>query len=376
MGKKPKIAFVSNDSWGLYNFRMGVIRKLRELGYEIIIIAGEDNYTRKIRKEGFNFYPANTNVFSTNPVNEIKFLWQLYKLYRKTKPDFIFHYTIKPNIYGTMVAAMLRIPSVSIVAGLGLLANHEKSNVMFIARNLYRITARFSKELWFLNQVDRKFFKRKIVFAKNKLHVLPGEGIDLERFHPSPYKNSEGKIAFIFAGRMLWAKGLKELAIAAKEIKNKYPGTTFQLLGFFDPTNPNSVSREQIESWHKTGLFEYLGETEDVIPFLQNADCIILPSYREGISRLLLEASALGKPSIASDVVGCREIVEHGKTGFLCKPKNSEDLIKAIEDFILLSPDAHKQMGINARKKVEQEFDEKIVINEYIKTLEKYKISL
>jgi glycosyltransferase involved in cell wall biosynthesis len=213
------------------------------------------------------------------------------------------------------------------------------------------------------------------MLSQSKAHVLPGEGVDTQRFSPSPYINySKNKTTFIFAGRMLWAKGLKELAEAAKEIKKQYPETVFQLLGFINPTNPNSVSKEQIEVWVKNGLFEYLGETENVIPFLQDADCIVLPSYREGISRLLLEAAALGKPSIATDVVGCREIIEHRITGFLCQPVSSEELRNAIVAFLKLTPNERKQMGLNARMKVEKEFDEKIVFHQYLQTLEKHNI--
>jgi glycosyltransferase involved in cell wall biosynthesis len=370
-----KIAFVANRSWDLYNFRIGVVRRLKSDGHEIFLIAPPDHHSWRFTEEGFTFIPLSLNIYSTNPLKEIRTMTGLYSIYKKIKPDLIFHYTIKPNIYGTLAAALLKIPSVAVVSGLGILANHTGFSVM-ASMHLYQLAAKYMQEIWFLNFSDLELFRQKIKVPAGKVRIIPGEGVDTARFTFSPGRESDGRVRFLYAGRLLWSKGFRELEQAALTIRQQHPEVVFQLLGFIEPLNPDGIPADQIDAWQQSGLFEYLGETEEVLPWLHQADCAVLPSYREGLSRFLLEAASAGIPAIATDVPGCREIIEHGKTGFLCKPKNSNDLIKVIEDFIHLSPEKRKQMGIDARKKVEQEFDEKIVYNEYLKTLEKYKISL
>ena len=376
MGAKIKIAFVANTSWSIYNFRLGLIRKLDALGYDILLVAPFDTYSNKLVAEGFRLIIVPMKNYNINPFLELKFITQLYQIYKREQPDFIFHYTIKPNIYGSAIARMLNIPSIAINTGLGMLVNHGNTFTKRIAKWLYRLAMKFSREVWFLNKSDLGYFVDLLKVSTEKINILPGEGIDTKKFN-STFLSAERKgTKFIFAGRILWAKGLRELAETAKIIKEKHPDTQFQLLGFIEPLNPNSVSIDQIETWQADGIFDFLGETDDVIPFLEEADCIVLPSYREGISRVLLEAAAMGKPVIASDVVGCREIVEDGVTGFLCQPKDVSELTNCIEKFLCLSEEECIEMGQKAREKVLREFDEEIVIQQYIETLKKYKINV
>ena len=372
MAGKLKIAFVSNRSWDLKNFRGGVYNKLQEMGYEIFLIAPYDNFSHTLKAENvdcFHFYMSN---YSVNPFHEVRSLYNLYNIYRKIRPDFIFHYSIKPNVYGTLAASRLKIPSVSVITGLGLFADNKNKIIRKISHGLYRLVVKFANEIWFLNRTDKDYFTDKIKVPSHKTDVLPGEGINTARFNLCINNSSEKKIRFLYAGRLVWAKGLRELAEAAVIVKEKYPDAVFQLLGFIELFNPDGIPRDQVNRWQEEGTFEYLGETYDIVPFLQHTDCVVLPSYREGMSRILLEASSMGITVIASDVVGCREIVEHGVTGFLCEPKNSIDLADKLCDFLRLSIDERQKMGLLRREKVIKTFDEKLVVEHYKEVLRKY----
>lgn len=367
-----RIAFVSNTSWSIYNFRLGLIRRLKELGYEVLIIAPKDTLSAKLVAEGFSFQSLYLDNYGSNPLNELRTLRQLIRIYRKYDIQFIFHYTIKPNIYGSIAAKYCGIPSIAITTGLGHLFSFASPVKRKLAGLLYRFALRYSKEVWFLNKEDRETFIESSIVEEEKTFLLPGEGIDINRFKAVSSSSNSTAINFLFAGRIIWDKGLKELAVAAEAIREINPKANFQLLGFIDPSNPYAVPFEQIEEWQRQGLFKYLGETADVRPFIDNCSCLIFPSYREGISRVLLEAAAMSKPIITTDNVGCREVVENGVNGFLCKSRDSEDLINKIKTFLLLTEEERQQMGRNGRKKIIREFDEEIVIREYLQTLNKY----
>lgn len=373
-GKLPiRIAFVSNTSWSIYNFRLGLIRRLKELGYEVLIIAPKDSLSAKLVAEGFSFQSLYLDNYGSNPIRELRTMRQLVRIYRKYDIQFIFHYTIKPNIYGTLAAKRCGIPSVAITTGLGHLFSFTNKVFRNLTSLMYRFALRYSKEVWFLNKDDKKTFLQNKIVPEGKTFLLPSEGIDINWFKSARNNSFTPPLNFLFAGRIIWDKGLKEFAKAAAAIKKDYPDANFQLLGFIDPSNPNSVPFEKIEEWQRKGILKYLGESADVRPFIDNCTCLVFPSfYREGISRILLEAAAMSKPIITTDNVGCHEVVENGVNGFICKSKDSDDLINKIKTFLLLSHAERKQMGRNGRKKVIQEFDEEIVIREYLRTLKKY----
>ena len=373
MRSSKTIAIVSNTSWSVYNFRLGLIRRLKELGYEVLVIAPKDNFSTKLIAEGFSYINLYVDNYGTNPFREFKTLRQLHKIYRENKIDLIFHYTIKPNIYGSLAAAWCKIPSIAVTTGLGHLFAYKNPVVKFMAINFYRLTASLSKEIWFLNESDRAVFIKKKIVKPEKTFLLNSEGVDIQWFKPKRKNvHSSRKIKFLFAGRIIWDKGLKEFAEAASYLKSRYPDVVFQLLGFVDLANPNAVSIQQIELWQKQKIINYLGETGDVRPFMEEADCLIFPSfYKEGISRILLEASSMAIPIITTNNVGCKEIVEDGYNGLLCAPKDSADLIAKIERFLKMTRDERHQMGLNGRKKVIQEFDEELVIKQYLNMISK-----
>jgi len=365
---KKRIAFVSNTSWSVYNFRLGLIKHLKNLGHDVSIIAPQDNFSAKLVSEGFTFHHIYTNNYSTNPFHDLKTLLQLRKIYKKNNFDFIFHYTIKPNIYGTLAARWCNIPSVAITTGLGRLFTYNNIIVKKFSKILYQIAARYSKQVWFLNERDLNIFITKGITSKEKTFLLPSEGIDLQKFQPDTNRSIEQKqLTFLFAGRIIWDKGVKEYITAAKIIKEKYPNINFQMLGFVDPSNPNSVPYKYIQEWQRKNVITYLGETEDVRPFLNETSCLIFPSfYNEGISRILLEAAAMAKPIITTDNVGCRDVVKDNYNGFICQPKDIDDLVNKIERFIKLPSEEKIQMGKNGRKVVLKNFDESIIIQKYI----------
>lgn len=372
---KKKIALVSNTSWSVYNFRLGLIRRLKELGYDVSIIAPQDNFSAKLVAEGFNFYHIYTNNYGTNPLSDLKTLLQLRRIYSQNKFDFIFHYTIKPNIYGTLAARWCKIPSIAITTGLGRLFSFNNWIVKFLSIKLYQIAANYSQQVWFLNQSDLQSFIEKKIIGKEKVFLLPSEGINTQRFKKSEsyYKNSNRKLVFLFAGRIIWDKGVKEFVEAAKIIKEKFSNVEFQILGFIDPSNPNAVPYGQIQEWQKQEIISYLGETEDVRPYIDNCSCLVFPSfYNEGISRILLEAAAMSKPIITTDNVGCRDVVQDNVNGFICKIKDKDDLALKISQFIQLTPNEQDLMGLNGRKIILKKFSEDQILKIYTNYLNQY----
>ena len=368
-----KIALVSNTSWSIYNFRLGLIRALKSEGYDVIVIAPKDNFTAKLIAENVQVETIEIHNYGINPFKELNIISQLKSIYKRTKPDLIFHYTIKPNIYGSIAANQIGIPSIAITTGLGHLFDFKNFFVRMITLGLYKRAARLSKEVWFLNDNDKDVFVYKGIVDRSKVKVIKGEGIDTKWFRAKREKQFLGDIKFLFAGRLIWDKGVLEFVEAAKKIKEKYSNVQFELLGFIDQSNPNSVPYQKITDWQNAKIINYLGETTDVRPFINSAHCLVFPSfYREGVSRILMEAASMETPIITTDNVGCRDIVENGRNGFLTQPKNVDDLVSKIEQFLELNSEDMKVMGKLGRQKMLREFAEEKIVSEYLKTVEKY----
>jgi len=367
------IALVSNTSWSLYNFRLGLIRHLKSRGFRIVVIAPKDAFTAKLIAEGIDYKEVEIFNYGTNPLNEIKLIFHLIQLYKEIKPDLIFHYTIKPNIYGSIAARYCRIPSIIITTGLGHLFEFKNWMVRTITLFLYRIACHLSKESWFLNSNDLDVFVYKLIVKKSKTLILKSEGIDLEWFSPGSSKKNSNKTVFLFAGRLLLDKGILHYCDAAEIIKKRHSNVEFHVLGFVDQSNPNSIAYEYLLQWQKKKLIKYLGETTDVRPYLINCDCLVFPSfYREGVSRVLMEASAMERPIITTDNVGCREVVDHGINGLLIPTKNVPELVDAMEEFVKMNKSDREIMGKAGRRKMAREFDEKIVFAVYDQAISRY----
>jgi len=364
------IILVANTAWSLFNFRKGLIQALIAKGYRITIIAPQDDYfANKLIELGTTFIPIEMDVKGANAINDFGLFFKLFKCYKKLKPDIIFHYTIKPNIYGTLAARVLNIKNIAITTGLGY-TFIENNLVSKIAHFLYRFSFKWANQIWFLNSDDKDVFLKKKLVSPKKVMVLNGEGIDLDYF--SPDIKTDNIPRFTLISRLLWDKGVGEFVEAARIIKKMHPEVEFAILGFMGVLNPSAISEQQLEKWLEEKIVKYEGSSTDVRPFIIQSTAIVLPSYREGIPRTLLEASAMERPIITSDAVGCREVIEDGKTGFSCKVKDVTSLVRALEKMLALTKEEWIIMGKNGRSKMKEQFNENIIIEHYINTINNY----
>ncbi len=367
-----KILLVSNTAWSIYNFRAGLISSLLANGYEVLAVAPQDAYSAKLPRLGCKHIALEMDNKGTNPIRDAQLLLSFVRLFRRERPLCAFCYTIKPNVYGSIAARLTGVPVINNVAGLGSVFSRP-SWVTPVAKFLYRRAFRTSSHVFFQNADDLKFFERLGLARPGVASLLPGSGVDIERFHPinQPAATGQDGLSFLMMGRMLWEKGVGEYVEAAKVLKSRFPKTKFKLLGFIGVPNPSAVPRSSIEEWTSQGLIEYLGETHDVVPYIAGSDCVVLPSYYgEGTPRSLLEAASMAKPLITTDMPGCRDAVEHGQTGLLVRPRDVKDLAEKMESLIRLDAQERARFGSRAREKMIREFDERIVIAKYLRTIE------
>lgn len=358
-----KIAFVGNSSQTMCNFRMGAMAALSAQGYEVVVIAPQDSDITVYKQNKIRLIPIDIDCKGMNPLRDIHTAQILRKLYRQEKFDLIFHYTIKPVIYGGWAARRAHIPQISVITGLGY-TFLKKGWINRVAKMLYRYSLKSAKEVWFLNLEDKTLFAEQNIVSSFKTRLISGEGVNLTKYKSSGTVSSN-PFVFLFVGRVLWDKGVGEYVEAARVVKKQHPKVQFKILGQLGANNPASVGQEQMEAWEQSGAVKYVGETNNVLPYINNANCIVLPSYREGISRVLLEAAAMERPIIASNVPGCREIVVNGENGFLCEPRNTSSLIACMMHMLSLSDEQRAQFGHNGRELVHQRYDEEIIIRLY-----------
>ena len=363
------IAFVVNTSWHIYNFRLGLIKALQGEGYRIVAISPHDDFTEKLIENDIEHYDVTINNIGTNPFEDSLLICNYYKLYRSIRPDLLMHFTAKPNIYGSVAAKLLGIPAISSITGLGTIFLHS-SIALSVAKLMYRITLRVPKKVFFENHNDRDLFVEKRYVPIEKTVLAPGSGINTALFRPRISKCAPDRkeVKFLLIARLLKDKGLLEYIDAIRLIRAKYGDATahFSILGSFYPGNPTAITKDIMDGWVDEGVVEYLGSCNTVKRIIDDYDCVVLPSYREGLSRVLLEAASMARPIVTTDVPGCREVVEDGRTGFLCKKKDPFDLAAKMEKIFLLSHRERSEMGIRGREKVIDEFDEKLVIDIYL----------
>ena len=355
------IAIVANSTWNIYNFRQNVIRKCIEEGFKVYVLAPIDAYIEY--KENF---PEVTHINlstldrdSTNPIKDLLLVEELRRKYRKIKPDLVVHYTHKPNIFGTLAARLAGVKSVSVITGLGYsFINRGFINV--VTEWLYRRTARYSSSMIFENEDDRDLFIQKRLVKEDRAFAVKGCGVNTV-YYQSKKDHSPDPPVFTFIGRLLKDKGILEFASAARHFHEKTWPATFVVLGDFDPENPSTIDRDTLLEWISEDTVDYKGFVNDVRPFLEKSTCIVLPSYREGMPRIVLEAMAMGKPVITTRTAGCRETVEEGVNGFLAVARSVEDLIVAMEKFCELSPDQRSAMGARGRSMAVDVFSDTII---------------
>lgn len=350
---------------------MNFVRELLAQGHEVHTIAPNDEFTSLLKSAGCQHHSVKMDSRGANPIKDSALIFELFFIYKRVKPDIILHYTIKPNVYGTIAAALLRIPTVNNVCGLGTVFL-KKNLVSAFALFLYKISFRFASKVFFQNADDQKLFIDEKLVPAHVVDLLPGSGIDLTRFTPVDFKRND-KFTFLLVSRLITDKGILEFIEAVKKLRAEGLPARFQMLGAMDPEHKRGIKREVIQSWIDQGIVEYLGTTEDVRPFINQADCIVLPSYREGTPRTLLEAASSAKPIVATDVPGCNHVVKNNFNGLLCKLKDVDDLAEKMKTMVQLEDQTLKQFGVNGRTKVEQEYDEQIVIRKYLQAINTFK---
>lgn len=364
------VVISSNTAWSLNNYRAGLIRKLIAEGYHVVAVAPEDGYGARVAALGCRFVHLGMDNHGTHPGRDLLLLTRYLRLLRAIRPAVYLGYTVKPNVYGSIAAHLLNIPVVNNIAGLGA-TFVQRSLLTQVVQSLYKVSLRRSHRVFFQNSDDHDMFVRSGLVRADAADRLPGSGVDLARYVPRPPAPLAGRsFRFLLIARMLKSKGILEYVEAARAMRRRFPHVRFQLLGFIEEGYDSAISRAQIRVWEEEGLVEYLGSTDDVIPYIEAADCVVLPTfYREGVPRALLEAAAVARPLIATDTVGCRDVVDDGINGFLCQPRDAADLADKMTRMARLSEDARLAMGRAARSKIEVEFDEKLVLNKYADTV-------
>lgn len=369
------IAFVSNSAWSVYNFRLDVIRSLKQIGYHVTVIATKDEYAVYLQDEGCSFVHVDFNNRTGNPLKDYLFYLKLRQVYSRLKPAFIFHYVTKPNIYGSLAAATLKIPCVAVITGLGY-AFAKENWLNSLVKKLYTKALSAVKEAWFLNVQDAEIFVRGKIVDARKIKILPGEGVNTAWFSRAAgllQENSNKRpFLFLMSTRLLKSKGVAVFAEALKIVSARGYQVDGRLIGFFESFHPDSLTQDDIEVWQREGLV-YEGFANDVRPHLQAADCFVFPSsYNEGIPRGLMEAASMELPVITSDTKGCREVVTDQVTGFLCDPGNVTDLAQKMEKMVNLSPNEREAMGSEGRALVIEKFEVSKIIEVYKAVLKKY----
>lgn len=361
------IAISSNTAWSVYNFRIGLIQSLLASGETVVVLAPEDDYSQRLRELGCRVIDFSMDNKGSNPVRDAGLLLAYRRVYRQLRPRIVLHYTIKPVIYGALAARSLGIPYVSTITGLGT-AFIRDGWLTRVVENLYRVSQRKACQVFFQNNDDLALFRQRRLVPMARVQRLPGSGVNITRFAVTPLP--EGDPCFLMIARLVKDKGVVEFVEAARQVKQRYPLARFQLLGQVGVVNRTAISRDELNAWLAEGVVEYLGETDDVRPFIEQARCVVLPSYREGVPRSLLEGAAMARPLITTDAPGCRDVVDHGVNGYLCKVKDADDLAAKIADFLALPVSEHQRMATASRALVADKFEESIVVEQYLAAID------
>ena len=362
------IAISINAAWNILNFRLGLIRALQQRGWRVVALTPTDEYSARLAEHEIEHLTIAIDSSSVSPLRDLRLFMRYHGLLKQLRPDALLTYTAKPNIWGSLAANALAIPVINNISGLGT-AFIEGQALRRIVSILYRAALRPSAAVFFQNPEDRELFRRRRLAPSERAHLLPGSGIDLDRFRPAEPPPGE-PFAFLMIGRLLWHKGVGEYVEAARIVRRQAPKVRFRLLGFLDAPNRSAVPRGALEAWVAEGLIDYLGATDDVRPHIAAAHCLVLPSYREGLPRSLLEGAAMARPLIATDVPGCRHVVEDGANGYLCTVRDPAALAEAMLKMIGLPGPVRAAMGANARATVERRFSERAAVDPYLEVLD------
>lgn len=362
-----RVLILGNSSLVVFGMRGELVERLVKDGYEVTVsfptdAIGKENNPAK--EYGCTYIETAIDRRGTNVFRDAALLKAYIKLLKDVKPDAVLTYTVKCSIYGGMACRLQKVPYFVNITGLGTgLAEGGLKQKLLV--KLYQIAMKSANCVFFQNQNDRQFFvDHKIRYKADSL--LPGSGVNLEKYTPIPYPEDD-KLVFTYIARVMKAKGIDEFLAAARTIKQERPNTEFHICGFYEDDY-----KEIIEEAEKTGTVTYHGQVSDVRPYEAISHCIVLPTYHpEGISNVLLEAAACARPLITTDRYGCKEVVDDGVNGYLIRERDSQDLIEKMRKFIALPWEARRDMGLAGRAKVEKEFDRQIVVERYMQELRK-----
>ena len=360
-----RICIAANTTWYLHNFRSRLITSLIDDGYSVMAISPSDGYVDRLAATGARHVHLELDNAGVNPARELLTLWRITALLNRHRPAAILTYTPKINIYFSLAARLLRIPVVANVSGLG----HSFGSggwLELLVRRLYRVALGYPARVFFQNEEDRSEFVRSGMVRQSRSERLPGSGVDVDRFRPREKALGTREFVFLLPARMLWEKGIREFVDAARRIRASERSTRFFLVGFLDVENPSAIPRDVVATWQKEGVVEYLGVSDDMPELYSTCDCVVLPSYyREGVPRSLLEAASMGKPVITADTPGCRDAVEDGVTGFICRPRDVDHLEECMRRMLGMSGEERHRMGRAGRERMLRHFDERAVVEKY-----------
>lgn len=371
MHSKLKIALVANSTWNIYNFRLNIIEKLLAENFDVIVLAPIDTYITYRNKfpEVKHIAIKELSRKGMNPLQDLKLLFELRSIFKKEQPDLVLHYTVKPNIYGGLAAMFTHTKYIGVITGLGYTFLHN-GLVYLLTKILYRQAFKKALKVVFENIDDRILFNNLGIVSSEKSISVKGCGINTEHFKlivpPNMHRSFR---VFTFVGRFLYDKGIKEFVEAAQIVKKKYPRTQFWLVGSIDKENPSAVDESELQTWIDNGVIIYKGQADDVRPFIADSDCIVCPSYREAIARVLQEGMAMEKAVISTDVAGCREAIEEGKNGYSVRVKDTKNLADAMFRIVEMPYSDLLKFGKYGRKKVEKEFNDTIIAQQFFQII-------
>jgi len=358
------ITLSSNSSWYLFNFRRSTIKRLLKDDFKVICISPKDNFTDHLINLGCEWKEIKVSRKGLNPLQDLSLFFKIYITYLKLKPVAAFHFTVKNNIYGSFAAFLARVPAINNITGLGT-AFLQRNFISRVVTLLYKLSQPLADTVFCQNSEDINMLESLDILSKDQIKLLPGSGVDLKRFNPSiklQVDESKKKFRFLYAGRMLSDKGLNELFEAISSINNFQVRCELWLCGFIDHENVSAISEETLNNWNQSKWLFWLGQSSSIENIMSQVDCIVLPSYREGMPKSLLEAGAMAIPVVTTDVPGCNTIISHEVNGLICKPKDAISLEAALNSMLEMTDVERQEMGNRGREIVKEKYDEEIVI--------------
>lgn len=353
-----------NAAWNIWNFRRPVVEALINDGYKVTVLAPYDKSVPDLERLGCRFLHLKMNLQGLNPIDDLRLARRFMRVFRQERPDIVISYTIRNNIFGAWAARVMGIPFLPNVTGLGT-AFLNGSLLKTVSEYLYRQSFKALPIVFFQNADDSALFIEHAMIRREQVRLLPGSGIDLLYFAPAPMPCVGEPPTFLMIARLLRDKGVLEFIDAARQVKATHPDARFQLLGAVDSANRSAIDAATVQRWVAEDVVEYLGTTSDVRPAIAAASCVVLPSYREGAPRTLIEAAAMARPVIATDVPGCRAVVDRDLSGFLCEVRSAKSLAATMNQFIAFSPESSAAMGQAGRAKMEREYDHVYIVQAY-----------